>query len=102
MTALYHARKSAKEPQFIRLNLVAVRELLPEFGIEHFDDIDATARRFLEKRFVLYQELGGTVQTAFGGWEKPGGTPPRIDHLPAKAVIERAVAGVPVRVAANR
>jgi hypothetical protein len=97
MTALYHARKTDKERKFIRLNLVAVRELLPEFEIEHFDGIDATARRFLEKRFERYQRLGGTVQMAFGGWEKPGGTPPRIDHLPTKPAIAKAIAALPIR-----
>ena len=93
MTELYHKRTSPDEVRTIRLNLIAVKELLPEFRIDHFDDIDQTARRVLERRFALYQKLGGKVQTAFGGWERKGGQPPRIDHLPSKEILKQATKG---------
>lgn len=69
MKSIYHPAKP-KEPLFIKLNLRAVRDLMPDHEIEDFE-LSQSQRVELQRRFSLYLSFGGKADFQSGTEDKP-------------------------------
>jgi hypothetical protein len=67
--SIYHAEIFGAR-RTIRLNLRAIREIMPDFEIKGFD-LTAEQRRILQSRATLYQKMGGKIDLQSGCEEKP-------------------------------
>ena len=67
--SIYHPYQFGGKPA-IRLNMVAVKRLLPEFDIDGFDLPDDQVE-LLQRRVSLYVDLGGRLDFCGGAEAKP-------------------------------
>jgi hypothetical protein len=87
--SIYHLQK-LNGARVIRLNLRAVRDLLPEDGIENFD-LSEAQRSQLQRRLDLYVKFGGRLDLQCGTQDQPE----RMSYSRVqKARPERMVRGV--------